>query len=243
MKSGHNKWLNRSGGWARNMRSMSLAAARLAQALYKQENIPHTQGENASMNLQRDGDCIVVPIDNPEFPKRCIKTGTQLDSIDFPIAIDVIRQHAGNESAELAGAVLGGQTGRNAVKVAAGLKNKTRFSCNIALSGQIQAKKRRLKRASIVTMLLVPVVFAVVASLVAMEIFAIPNDLPDIYALIIGGVAVATIFLGVALFAVSDNTVLREKRNDGQRIWLIGACSEFLGGLPAFDPDTPSRDG
>ena len=64
-----------------------------------------TTGEN----IQRDGNMLVVPFENPVFPKRCVKTNLDVKECDFSVVIESSTTKLAQSDAGSAASVIGGQ--------------------------------------------------------------------------------------------------------------------------------------
>ncbi len=189
---------------------------------------------NTSENIQRDGNMLVVPFENPVFPKRCLKTNLDVAECDFPIVIESSSLKLSQSDAALAATAVGGKAGRAALTLGEMLATRKKLPLKIGLCDSKKSLFKKLKYGSFGCLLGSPAVaFAILIPLI--QIAEAAGKKPDLNialaAVIIGGVLFLT---GLILFAIANLGVLRATQRSDTHVWLEGACKEFLDALPTY---------
>ena len=185
-------------------------------------------------NLCRDGNWLVVPIENAVFPNRCIKTNQPVESPTYLFVTDLLWQQVqvpesgGQQAANAAAKALFGGVGGAVLDLAR--KRRLKYQIGLSEEYQVKAKKRfRWGLALVVLGPILSVVLGTILGVLTQSIFGHP-----IVPLILGGFALGFIMMlvGIILFAISSMGILQVKRSDGRSVWFDGANREFLATLP-----------
>lgn len=191
-----------------------------------------TTGEN----IQRDGNMLVVPFENPVFPKRCVKTNLDVKECDFSVVIESSTTKLAQSDAALAASVIGGQVGLAGLAVAEMLATRKKLPLKIGLCDSKKSLFKKLKYGSFGCLLGGPAV-AIAILFLLIQIAEAAGRKPDIgialAAVITGGVLFVT---GIILFSIASTGVLRATQRSDTHVWLEGACKDFLNSLPTYTP-------
>lgn len=191
-----------------------------------------TTGEN----IQRDGNMLVVPFENPVFPKRCLKTNLEVNECDFSIVIESSTTKLAQSDAALAASVIGGKVGLAGLAVAEMLATRKKLPLKIGLCDSKKSLFKKLKYGSFGCIPGGPAVAIAILTL-HIQIAEAAGKKPDLNmalaAVITGGVLFVT---GIVLFAIANLGVLRATQRSETHVWLEGACKDFLNSLPTYTP-------
>lgn len=191
-----------------------------------------TTGEN----IQRDGNMLIVPFENPVFPKRCVKTNLDVKECDFSVVIESSTTKLAQSDAALAASVIGGKVGLAGLAVAEMLATRKKLPLTIGLCDSKKALFKKLKYGSFGCLLGGPAV-AIAILFLLIQIAEAAGKKPDLNmvlaAVITGGILFVT---GIILFAIASTGVLRATQRSDTHVWLEGACKDFLNSLPTYVP-------
>lgn len=197
-----------------------------------------SEGESAEVtNISRDGKFLVVPVRCPNFPMRCIKTGKPLSEKVFNLTLDVVLQHEVNSAATIVGQAIGGTYGKGAVKLAAAFANKVKFSCQIGLCEELMNRCKRLRRIAFAMIFGAPIILTIFFTISFALRIKLRVRIPDAVEMTILLLGTGACLAGLILRVVADSQLLTHHKNDGVRIWMAGACPDFLLLLPEYRSD------
>jgi len=185
-------------------------------------------------NIYQDGRWVVVPVEDPVFPARCIKTNAPVKGTSYVFEADLLRNQlqvpksGGEQAAQAAARVLFGKVGGAAVD----LMSKRRLKFNIGLSDEREALAKKRWRLGIAFVIVGPIL-AVVLGAGAAQMTERMNGSPSLPLAIAGGtVGMLLMVAGIVLCAMASRSTLIVIRSDGKYVWLEGACDDFRASLP-----------
>ena len=180
-----------------------------------------------TLNVYRDGEYLVAPIKNAEFPGRCVITNAEMEP-NYEYMENITRDTAARMAQRAA------RLGSGAVAVAAAISAIKRVTLKIALSDSIASQYARTKKKIIRTI----IGGAVLTFMTAAADFLIesPGMTPlKIAGLIACWIGLLLIIGGTIALVVYVRQPLKLVQTDGTHVWLSGAGSEFLETLPAWE--------
>lgn len=189
-----------------------------------------------SENIQRDGNMLVVPFENPVFPKRCLKTNLEVKECDFSIVIESSSLKLSQSDAALAATAVAGKAGRAGLAVAEMLATRKKLPLKIGLCDSKKSLFKKLKYGSFGCILGGPAVaFAILIPLI--QIAEAAGKQPDLNIVLAAAITGGVLFVtGIVLFAIANLGVLRATQRSETHVWLEGACKDFLNSLPTYTP-------
>lgn len=183
--------------------------------------------ESRLCNISRDEDCLVVPIDNPVFPNRCIKSNEPVEDAGFRFVADLVARTRRN---------IQGWSGKPDETTGASYR---RLEIHVGLESHIQATAARRRRRGLLLVVVGPLTSVALGTLLALTTTRDQvNWAPAALALLLG---MLIMIAGVIVFAMSSSGTLRVVGWNGSHAWLHGAAPEFLAELPESPVLWPDR--
>lgn len=196
------------------------------------------------VNIYRDGEYLVVPVENAVFPNRCVKTNREIDGREFRLTLDCASKSLINSDlkavAGVAGVLTGGTSrlGMGALATAEFIATRRRVKLQVGLNDKYSNRFRKVKRYAWRLMaagILVPTVMILLLGYFAPD-WSFRNR---IVIPIVGGTGFATFWIGVGLYIYYGMAILKPASLRENYAWLSGAGPDFLASLEQLPVDVP----